>query len=79
MMRGIRWFKLMEQKEDIEELLKQRGSALNNTELQIITKRYGINGVDPVSFEEIGSELGLSKQRIHVVYRQAIEKLKGIR
>ena len=37
---------------------------------------YGLLGDEPCSMESIGKELGISKERVRQIERQAIDKLK---
>jgi len=42
---------------------------------QLIIKRYFY---DNKTLQEIGDELGISRQRTHLIYHQALDKLKKI-
>ena len=62
----------MAQKETIEMLL----SKLSKRERLIIEKYYGINGPEK-NLEEIGNELGLTKERIRQIKFSGINKLRS--
>ncbi len=56
----------------IEELLKE----LSEKERKVLELRYGLNGKEPKTLQEIGDLLGLSRERIRQVESEALKKLK---
>ena len=58
----------------IENVLKE----LNSKERKIITHRFGIDGKKPKTLEELGKEMGFSKERIRQIEAIAIKKLRTI-
>ena len=61
-------------KKHVETLLKE----LNAKERKIITKRFGIDGNKPKTLEELGKEMGFSKERIRQIEGIALKKLRAI-
>lgn len=59
-------------KKDIEDLL----SELNEKERKILKERYGIEGKVPKTLEQLGKEMGFSKERIRQIESCAISKLR---
>ena len=51
-------------------------SQLTPRQRQILQMHYGLLGEEPCSMESIGNELGISKERVRQIERQAIDKLK---
>ena len=58
-----------------EETLRQAVAELPDRERDVIQLRYGIDGDDPQSLEEIGRRLGLTRERIRQIEAQALERL----
>jgi RNA polymerase sigma factor (sigma-70 family) len=51
---------------------------LKPKERLVITRRFGIDGEDPRTLEEIGRELGLTRERIRQLEKAALKRLKKI-
>lgn len=60
-------------KKDIEKLLKD----LTPKERKIIINRFGINGEDPKTLEQLGKNMGFSKERIRQIECIALRKLRS--
>ena len=50
---------------------------LDEREREIVSCRFGINGEDYKTLEQIGLKLGFSKERIRQLENKAIEKLRA--
>ncbi|MBE7704740.1 MAG: sigma-70 family RNA polymerase sigma factor [Cyanobacteria bacterium SIG29] len=57
----------------IEKILKE----LSPKEKNIIIKRFGIDGKKPRTLEQLGNEMGFSKERIRQIETLAIKKLRN--
>lgn len=66
------WYDTQEQKHTVANLLE----CLNEQERQIITWRYGLNNGVDYTLEEIGNELGLTRERIRQLEKEAINKMR---
>ena len=58
---------------DVRSLL----GVLGDKERDIIDKRYGFNGREPMSLKAIGDEYNLTKERIRQIEKSALEKLRN--
>jgi RNA polymerase primary sigma factor len=59
-----------------EEMLRRAVADLPEREREVVKMRYGLNGdVDPVSLEEIGRRLGLTRERVRQIEATALERL----
>ena len=58
---------------DVRSLL----GVLGDKERDIIEKRYGFNGREPMSLKAIGDEYNLTKERIRQLDKSALEKLRN--
>ena len=61
-------------KMDVKNILKE----LSNKERKIITHRFGIDGGKPKTLEELGKEMGFSKERIRQIEAIALKKLRTL-
>ncbi len=51
---------------------------LDDRERRIIVSRYGINGVGEQTLEQLGKELGITKERVRQIESRAQDKLRRI-
>ena len=58
--------------EQIAELL----DTLSEREQIVLTKRFGLDGNDPMTLEEVGQEMNVTRERIRQIEKKAIMKLK---
>jgi RNA polymerase primary sigma factor len=58
-----------------EETLRRAVADLPERERDVIQLRYGVDGDDPQSLEEIGRHLGLTRERVRQIEAQALERL----
>jgi RNA polymerase primary sigma factor len=59
-----------------EDTLRRAVAQLPDNERQVVKLRYGLNGnPDPVSLEEIGRRLGLTRERVRQIEARALERL----
>ena len=64
-----------------EELHKQLESLLNvldEREKEIIKHRYGLEGVEPKTLNEVGEMLGISRERVRQLENRALKKLRAL-
>ena len=57
---------------DIEKLLEK----LQKRESEILKLRYGLNGIKPMTLEEIGEQFKVSRERIRQIKNEAVRKLQ---
>lgn len=60
-------------REDIEKSLH----ILNERERDVIIKRFGLNGENPMTLEDIGKIYGITRERIRQIESRAMRKLKA--
>jgi RNA polymerase primary sigma factor len=58
--------------EKVRDLMKH----LSENERDVLIKRFGLLGDDPLTLEEIGQEYGLSRERIRQIQVQGLQKMR---
>ena len=61
---------------NICSILKESLSRLNFREMKIVELRYGLNGEGPLTLEDIGDQLGITRERVRQIQKKAISKLR---
>ena len=62
------------QEKDITKLI----GTLDSREREIIKRRFGIDNNEPKTLEQIGCDLGFSKERIRQIENLALQKLRKV-
>lgn len=61
---------------ELRMLLDQMLSELTERERKVIEMRFGLNG-DPYTLEEVGVEIGVTRERIRQIEQKALRKLRS--
>jgi RNA polymerase primary sigma factor len=67
----------MQEREEIE-LTGELLAVLNPRERLIVARRFGLQGGEPESLEEVGVTLGLTRERIRQIQQVALEKMRKV-
>ena len=59
----------------MSELLKE--CNLNEREIDVLSSRYGLNGIDVLTLEEIGQKYGVTRERIRQIETKALKKIRN--
>lgn len=62
--------------ESLSSALENILETLTESERQIIIMRYGLDGDQPMSLQQIGDKFNLSKERIRQIEKKAIRRLR---
>jgi len=63
--------------ESLRERLNEALNMLSPRERKVIELRFGLDGKKPRTLEEVGEELGLTRERVRQLETQALEKLRN--
>lgn len=66
-------------KKSFVEHLNESLSLLNEREMTILVHRYGLNGEDQKTLQEIGEILGLSRERVRQIEKSSLAKIRRSR
>ncbi len=59
---------------NIEEWLNQ----LNDKQREVVERRFGLNSRDVATLEEVGAELGVTRERVRQIQMEALKRLREI-
>ncbi len=62
-------------KNSIEEQIREMLNELDEREALVLKLRFGIDGEEPMTLQEIGDRLGLTRERIRQIEQKAMRKL----
>lgn len=62
--------------ESLSSALMEVLETLTESERKIIKKRFGLDGEEPMSLQQIGDQFNLSKERIRQIEKKAIRRLR---
>lgn len=65
-------------REHMKEGIKQLLGTLTARESRVLGLYFGLNGETPMSFEEIGKSLKLSRERVRQINGIALAKLRNL-
>jgi RNA polymerase primary sigma factor len=63
----------------IQETMGNILSQLSEREMRIIQLRYGLTGQEPLTLEETGKLLGITRERVRQIQEKATFKLRGLK
>ncbi len=66
-------------KKSFVEHLMESLSILNERERKVLIHRFGLNGEEPKTLQEIGKILNLSRERVRQIEKNALEKIRRSR
>jgi RNA polymerase primary sigma factor len=61
------------------QALRAALESLPDREREVVTLRYGLGGIEPRTLEEIGRQLGLTRERVRQIELESLRRLAGQR
>jgi RNA polymerase nonessential primary-like sigma factor len=62
---------------EIENWIRQWLDELSDRQRQVIERRYGLNGLEVATLEQLARELGVTRERVRQIQSEALEKLRS--
>lgn len=63
---------------NLQDILERSMDELSERERKIIIHRFGLNGNSPLTLEEIGRILGITRERVRQIQNKAIARMRDI-
>lgn len=63
---------------DLEEHMEEWLEALDTRERDVILRRFGLQGYDPGTLEEVGAAVGLTRERVRQLQLDGLRKLRQL-
>lgn len=66
------------QDEDMHAHLEQWLSMLDDKQCEVVVRRFGLRGYERATLEQVGAELGVTRERVRQIQMDALKKLRRI-
>ena len=66
----------MLQDSDIARLVDQWLDELDDNQKEVIVRRFGLHGYEAATLEEVGNELGVTRERVRQIQMEALRRLR---
>ena len=63
-------------KEEVQVCLHEWVALLNDKQRQVVEQRFGLNGDDVATLEEVGARIGVTRERVRQIQVEALKKLR---
>ncbi len=51
---------------------------LNDKQREVVDRRFGLHGYDTATLEEVGNEIGVTRERVRQIQLEAMKRLREI-
>ncbi|MCJ8274235.1 MAG: RNA polymerase sigma factor RpoS, partial [Psychrosphaera sp.] len=66
------------QDDDIKENIVHWLEDLNSKQREVLARRFGLLGYEPSTLEDVGKEIGLTRERVRQIQVEALRRLKAV-
>lgn len=66
------------QDDDLAESIDQWLSELTDKQREVVVRRFGLRGYESCTLEEVGQEIGLTRERVRQIQVEALKRLREI-
>ncbi|WP_343067468.1 RNA polymerase sigma factor RpoS [Litorivivens lipolytica] len=66
------------QDDHLKEAIGQWLDELNEKQREVLARRFGLRGHEPATLEEVGAEIGLTRERVRQIQVEALKALRAI-
>jgi RNA polymerase nonessential primary-like sigma factor len=53
-------------------------NELNTKQREVLARRFGLLGYEPATLEDVGREIGLTRERVRQIQVEALKRLRDI-
>ncbi len=64
------------QREDLQALIQQWLDDLNDKQREVVERRFGLNGREIATLEEVGADIGVTRERVRQIQVEALKRLR---
>lgn len=68
----------MLQREDLQALITQWLGELNDKQREVVERRFGLSGREISTLEEVGADIGVTRERVRQIQVEALKRLRTI-
>ena len=68
----------MLQDSDIKNSIANWLDELSEKQREVVSRRFGLRGYESSTLEEVGREIGLTRERVRQIQVEALKRLRGI-
>jgi RNA polymerase nonessential primary-like sigma factor len=66
------------QDENLHQVLHRWMDCLSEKQRQVVERRFGLNGYEKATLEEVGNEIGVTRERVRQIQMDALKRLRQI-
>ncbi len=66
------------QEEDLHGQIAAWLSELNEKQREVVERRFGLNGRDVATLEQVGADIGVTRERVRQIQVEALRRLRGM-
>ena len=66
------------QQEDLQALIEAWLNELNDKQREVVERRFGLNGREISTLEEVGADIGVTRERVRQIQVEALKRLRVI-
>jgi RNA polymerase nonessential primary-like sigma factor len=67
-----------QQREDLQQLIESWLNELNDKQREVVERRFGLNGREISTLEEVGADIGVTRERVRQIQVEALKRLRVI-
>jgi RNA polymerase nonessential primary-like sigma factor len=66
------------QDENLHQVIHRWMDCLSEKQRQVVERRFGLNGYEKATLEEVGNEIGVTRERVRQIQMDALKRLRQI-
>jgi len=66
------------QREDLQTLIEVWLNELNDKQREVVERRFGLSGREISTLEEVGEDIGVTRERVRQIQVEALKRLRVI-